>query len=203
MLTVVQKQANFCPIPTRQFHSFACGVQRSMSDDDDWLSARPDPEEPHRQRGDIPAERHVVPSGYGRSTVPPPRLLQRPKDSDDASNNATAEDSPAPKTLKQKEAEYAAARARIFGSKGSGANGGRAQGRARGRGGRGAGNAACHGGNSMARRKVDDATDPDYNRNPELYAPRFSPNPLDGPIPGNGSRYVPPTYENEFPALGQ
>lgn len=171
-------------------------------DDDDWLSARPDPEE---QRGRVAAtrtERQAVPAGYGHHAVPPPKLLQRPKGGDDGAN-ASAEEAPVPKTLKQKEAEYAAARARIFGSNANGTNSGKAQGKARGRGGRGPGSTIRSSVNSATRQKVDDEADPDYNRNPELYVPRFSPTLADGSIPSSGSRYVPPTYESEFPALGR
>jgi len=171
--------------------------------DDEWFAMRPDPVEPHGHKVAVHAESHPVPADYGHPAVPPPRLLQRPKNSDDGAHNAGVENGPAPKTLKQKEAEYAAARARIFGTKMTSANGGRGQGRARGQGGRGAGNTARHGGNGATRRKIDDASDPDYDRNPERYAPRFSPTLIDGPMPVIGSRYVPPTYENEFPALGQ
>jgi len=183
-------------------HLLVCRASGTMSDDD-WLTTRQDPDDQQEQHVSVHARRAAVPAGYGHATVPPPRLLQRPKESDDKAQKSMG-DGVAPKTLKQKEAEYAAARARIFGSKTNSTSNGKAQGRARGRGGKGVASVARQSGTGTPTQKVDEASDPDYDRNPELYAPRLSPALIiDGPMPGSGSRYVPPTYENEFPALGR
>eukprot|EP00747_Dinoflagellata_sp_TGD_P218498 gnl/TRDRNA2_/TRDRNA2_90738_c0_seq1.p1 gnl/TRDRNA2_/TRDRNA2_90738_c0~~gnl/TRDRNA2_/TRDRNA2_90738_c0_seq1.p1 ORF type:complete len:241 (+),score=39.14 gnl/TRDRNA2_/TRDRNA2_90738_c0_seq1:74-796(+) len=181
------------------------------------------------------------------SAMPPPpkpKLLQRPKDSVERQEVI---ETPAPKTLKQKEAEYAAARARIFGQKDNGRparDGFGQQGRGRGGGGdrgygggqqaarqgqgRGRGDEAQlggRGGSQQARggrggpgvprqqgaggnnpgpgKKRSDDVDPDYDRNPELYAPRLSP---DGPAVNDEeglSQYQHVTYEAEFPVLGR
>jgi len=159
-----------------------------------------------------------------------PRLLQRPKDSHE--REEVPEPVAAPKTLQQKEAEYAAARARIFGTKGSGGRGPKGQGRgaAPGRGrsggyaegrsggyGGGGGGPGGHGGGYAVgsgagrgarggaggggrRQQREDAQDPDYNRNIQQFAPRLAP---EEPLHGNNSRYVPPSYDAEFPSLGR
>lgn len=152
-----------------------------------------------------------------------PRLLVRPKGAEERTDCIL--DRPAPKTLKEKEAQYAAARARIFGESSNGAhhgyrggqnyasNGYGTGGRSRGggRGGRGGDGgkggkprqqqAAAGRDGGGGRRKTEDAADPDYDRNPMLYAPRLA--PCNGEPMGRESRYMPPTYDAEFPALGR
>jgi hypothetical protein len=179
--------------------------------DDDWLPSRPDPEDSQRQPVALQQVRESASGGYQQSEAQRPRLLQRPKDSEDPSDCVL--DRPPPKTLKQKEAEYAAARARIFGSKegppqGAGRGAQVAAGRGRqGRGGRGRVSAVqgmSAGGGSGRRNNFDDAGDPDYDRNPALYGARLAPSDFDDePYAADGvSRYQPPTYESEFPSLG-
>mmetsp|Transcript_74447 Transcript_74447/g.177338 ORF Transcript_74447/g.177338 Transcript_74447/m.177338 type:complete len:189 (-) Transcript_74447:155-721(-) len=186
--------------------------------DDDWLTSRePGPAVP--QRVAVAPSRDNTAASGGGSEVKQVLLLQRPKDAVDR-NASVVEDRPAPKSLKQKEAEYAAARARIFGKDNNSSAVSRDQGY--GRGGRGGyGNGGGRGGGQRnygapveGRRragKADAADDPDYDRRPELYAPKLAPSEpmpdydrsealhLQQPV----SRYTPPTYESEFPALGR
>eukprot|EP00434_Breviolum_minutum_P009403 symbB.v1.2.008281.t1/scaffold519.1/size192877/9 len=155
--------------------------------DDDWLTDR---------TATRPATRSTTDAETGdggtQKVIAPPKLLLRPKP-EETSDNSEKVEKPAPKTLKQKEAEYAAARARIFGYS---ANGGTGRGRGRASQGRGQSRAAQS--NSSDRKPRVDADDPDYDRNPHRYAPRLVPeNESHGP----SSRYVPPTYETEFPSL--
>jgi len=225
--------------------------------DDDWLTSQPDPNEFPKLRQPSAASRQPAvggyPSlqeaaaqprasgGYQSAEEPPvnggvqaPRFLQRPADSGD--NRVSILDKAPPMTLKQKEAEYAAARARIFGSKaGAGGKGDGPQQGARGRGpqqqydagrngrgqvGRGTGTLQGRsaggggGGSGRGRRGCADDGDPDYDRNPAKFAVRLAPTDsapddwLDQePWPdqenehGPESRFVPKTYESEFPTL--
>mmetsp|Transcript_17485 Transcript_17485/g.38333 ORF Transcript_17485/g.38333 Transcript_17485/m.38333 type:complete len:179 (+) Transcript_17485:86-622(+) len=174
--------------------------------DDEWLTSRVDPEEPLRPTG---TQQSAFDSSPRRATAvaPAPRLLLRPKDADEWSAR-DEKDAPTPKTLQEKEAEYAAARARIFGQgRGSGrGQAGRGGGRTpRGGGGPGPGMSVRSGGGApaMGRRRENHASDPDYDRNPRLYAPRLAPATDEQEQGPEGSRrYVLPTYEAEFPALG-
>lgn len=139
-------------------------------------------------------ERLPASGGYHQQAeeVQPPRLMQRPKDVEDTSRGVL--DRPPPKSMKQKEAEYAAARARIFGSKAGPQSGGRGaqatagrgrgpatvgQGRPRvaesGRGGNSAPQRSSGGGGPPRRRGNDDDGDPDYDRNPAKYGARLAP----------------------------
>ncbi|CAK0890293.1 unnamed protein product, partial [Prorocentrum cordatum] len=166
-----------------------------------------------------------------------PRLLQRPKGTRTSRDFFFFWRSPShggrPKdSAVIAEAEYAAARARIFGTKGSGGRGPKGQGRgaAPGRGrsggyaegrsggyGGGGGGPGGHGGGYAVgsgagrgarggaggggrRQQREDAQDPDYNRNIQQFAPRLAP---EEPLHGNNSRYVPPSYDAEFPSLGR
>lgn len=165
-----------------------------------------------------------------------PKLLQRPKESHE--REEAPEPAVAPKTLQQKEAEYAAARARIFGTKGNGGRGPKGQGRGaapgRGRGGYAEGRSGGYGGGygggcgggqpggyggghavgsgagrgvrsgvggGGRRQRCEDAQDPDYDRNIQNFAPRLA--PPEEPPNSNNSRYVPPSYDAEFPSLGR
>mmetsp|Transcript_72892 Transcript_72892/g.126567 ORF Transcript_72892/g.126567 Transcript_72892/m.126567 type:complete len:179 (+) Transcript_72892:102-638(+) len=176
--------------------------------DDDWLENAPAPVEEHRPARQMQSAQ-ANQSSAARSAAPRPQVLQRPKDAEDR-NASDVVDRPAPKTMKQKEAEYAAARARIFGTSGPKAGapaagrGSKGQGKGgRGRAVQGYGGPQRGGGGGSGRRRENDAADPDYDRNPTLYAPRLAPSQLEEPMPdASSSRYVPPTYENEFPALG-
>ena len=137
------------------------------------------------------------PGLHWKDGMPLPKLLLRPRDAEDRSRS-NEECTEPPKTLKQKEAEYAAARARIFGTKapsGQGGGGGGRRGGGRGGGGNkrvggrgggcgyrnsgGQGYRGC-GGNSGARlcsglrSRVDDFNDPDYDRRTGRYAPRLA-----------------------------
>jgi len=168
-----------------------------------------------------------------------PKLLQRPKDSHEVEEAPEPE---APKTMQQKEAEYAAARARIFGTKGNGGRGPKGQGRgaapSRGRGGyaegrsgggqsggyggggggygggqsggyggghavsSGAGRSARSGaGGGGRRQRGEEASDPDYDRNIQHFAPRLAP-PEEQPFYNNSRLVGPPGYAEEFPSLG-
>eukprot|EP00933_Yihiella_yeosuensis_P004871 TRINITY_DN109271_c0_g1_i1.p1 TRINITY_DN109271_c0_g1~~TRINITY_DN109271_c0_g1_i1.p1 ORF type:complete len:196 (+),score=35.80 TRINITY_DN109271_c0_g1_i1:96-683(+) len=194
--------------------------------DDDWLADRPDDPSPSPtaaapSRRPLIANRPVSSSDSDQKDTPAPKLhaaklLQRPKGGEDVSSASKAE-APKQKSLQQKEAEYAAARARIFGyGGGNGGGGGRGQpGRGRGRGFNGQGHTQ-HGrygdrqnngwqsqnSNVADRVKHRDADDPDYDRNPVRYAPRMTPANVEEPMPCNGSRYIPPSYEDQFPTLG-
>eukprot|EP00931_Biecheleriopsis_adriatica_P093789 TRINITY_DN67507_c0_g1_i1.p1 TRINITY_DN67507_c0_g1~~TRINITY_DN67507_c0_g1_i1.p1 ORF type:complete len:171 (+),score=30.48 TRINITY_DN67507_c0_g1_i1:74-586(+) len=169
-------------------------------DDDDWLTDRPAARPVLSIHG---AGDRAVSSQ--QPAVPPPKLLQRPKNAEDT-NRSDKADAPAPKTLKQKEAEYAAARARIFGyghgNSGNGGGRGNAGRSGQGRGG-GRGQVKASNGNTYASadrgRGRGDADDPDYDRNPHRYAPRLAP---EAEELSRGNRYIPPTYEAEFPSLG-
>jgi len=180
-------------------------------DDDDWMSSRPDPETQRQQ--EAAPRRAAEPQRQQEAGPPPPRLMMRPKGADETVKEVQA---PVVKTMKQKEAEYAAARARIFGQQNGGRGRGNAAvvssapasngGRGRGYGGRGGQQQqqqrqqGYSGGGGGGRRQRDDDDDPDYCRNPELYAARLA--PPDEPYVSSGSRYIPPTYEAEFPSLG-
>lgn len=154
----------------------------SRMSDDDWLTDRTAAGSQSTSNAD----------GGTQKVVAPPKLLLRPKPEETSTNSEKVE-KPAPKTLKQKEAEYAAARARIFGYS---ANGG--TGRGRGRASQGRGQSRAQQNNTSERKPRVDAHDPDYDRNPHRYAPRLVPgNESHGP----SSRYIPPTYETEFPSL--
>ncbi|CAJ1331435.1 unnamed protein product [Effrenium voratum] len=161
--------------------------------DDDWLTDR-------QTALSRPATSEKEPS---QKVVAPPKLLQRPKAEESARNSEKVE-TPAPKTLKQKEAEYAAARARIFGYSGG-------SGRGRGRSNQGRGQSRVQT-TSMEkpRRDTDDPVHSckfsacmrfrppprtDYDRTPHRYAPRLAPESLES------SRYEPPAYDTEFPSL--
>jgi len=188
--------------------------------DDDWLPDRLDPPafEPRPSAPNGSGQGAAMPE-TSQASAPAPRLLLRPKDAEDRAP-AAGGSTPPPKTLKQKEAEYAAARARIFGTKGGGSAGGRGgRGRGgcggggcsgrgdgyRGRGGGGVsrGQGSGRGQGGPRRKRDDDLDDPDYDRNAERYAPRLAPQ-FDEPFPQHSSaRYIAPTYENEFPALGR
>lgn len=223
--------------------------------DDDWLADAQPAASRHRSRQSAPAHTDRPASGgYQQAEAQRPQgpqLLQRPSDAEDFSRGCVL-DRPPPKTMKQKEAEYAAARARIFGNKGAGPQqaGGRGTAQAtagRGRVGGGSGKAAGRGvqsngyggnggngggggGGGSGRRPPKDeyAGDPDYDRNPAKFGARLVPSDDDmdysrqpvsrnsqpyypeddndynrDSIPVNVSRYQPPTYENEFPALGR
>eukprot|EP00441_Pelagodinium_beii_P032058 CAMPEP_0197630886 /NCGR_PEP_ID=MMETSP1338-20131121/8235_1 /TAXON_ID=43686 ORGANISM="Pelagodinium beii, Strain RCC1491" /NCGR_SAMPLE_ID=MMETSP1338 /ASSEMBLY_ACC=CAM_ASM_000754 /LENGTH=162 /DNA_ID=CAMNT_0043202221 /DNA_START=62 /DNA_END=547 /DNA_ORIENTATION=+ len=160
--------------------------------DDEWLAPRPEP--------GSRAKLAVQGSDASRQEVAAPKLLIRPKAAGDSSTSEKTE-KPAPKSLKQKEAEYAAARARIFGysASGNGYGSGRSGGRsAPGRGpagGSGRGQGRGHGNPGGRSARAGDADDPDYDRNPSRYAPRLSSD--EEPMPKDG-RYQLPTYENEF-----
>lgn len=156
--------------------------RRARMSDDDWLTDRTAAGSQSTSNAD----------GGTQKVVAPPKLLLRPKPEETSTNSEKVE-KPAPKTLKQKEAEYAAARARIFGYS---ANGG--TGRGRGRASQGRGQSRAQQNNTSERKPRVDAHDPDYDRNPHRYAPRLVPgNESHGP----SSRYIPPTYETEFPSL--
>jgi len=107
-----------------------------MSDDDDWLADQPGQTETQRPRPQVSlaeiqrqqqvrqTERPASGGCHQQEEVQQgPRVLARPKEWEIEESSVL--DKPAPKTMKQKEAEYAAARARIFGggSKGGGAAG--------------------------------------------------------------------------------
>lgn len=127
---------------------------------DDWL---PDAE----KNSKAPAARVRVqakPTDQAGLAQAAPRLLVRRPDTENEQQK-TANHSEPQKTLKQKEAEYAAARARIFGTsqpnngKGGGGGGG-------GRGGRGQQNNRGRGrANGAEKGRGDAAVDPDYDRN--------------------------------------
>lgn len=147
---------------------------------------------------------------------PAPKLLQRPK-VEDASENSEKVEKPVVKTLKQKEVEYAAARARIFGydanGSGRGASGAASRGRGAGaRGARGRGAAPRVSSTAGQGRKARvDADDPDYDRNPHRYAPRLNEGEEQSePIhlryayaerSEGTARPMAPTYDTEFPSL--
>ncbi|CAJ1331434.1 unnamed protein product [Effrenium voratum] len=143
--------------------------------DDDWLTDR-------QTALSRPATSEKEPS---QKVVAPPKLLQRPKAEESARNSEKVE-TPAPKTLKQKEAEYAAARARIFGYSGG-------SGRGRGRSNQGRGQSRVQ--TTSMEKPRRDTDDPDYDRTPHRYAPRLAPESLES------SRYEPPAYDTEFPSL--
>eukprot|EP00930_Biecheleria_cincta_P062654 TRINITY_DN4810_c0_g1_i1.p1 TRINITY_DN4810_c0_g1~~TRINITY_DN4810_c0_g1_i1.p1 ORF type:complete len:166 (-),score=24.68 TRINITY_DN4810_c0_g1_i1:180-677(-) len=165
-----------------------------MSDDDDDWHQPLRPPSPRQQQPRSAPNRSRDPEGDSqRAAASAPKLLFRPKNSEQNT---------------EKEAEYAAARARIFGYGGNSSNGGRGQGRGRGAGGSARGSGQLKSAHSndgyaasdkpRARRAADD-DDPDYDRNPNRYAPRLA--PPEEPMP-NGRRYVAPTYDAEFPSLG-
>lgn len=170
--------------------------------DDDWLTDQP--------------SRPLPGDESGQKVRPAPKLLQRPK-VEDASENSEKVEKPVVKTLKQKEVEYAAARARIFGydanGSGRGASGAASRGRGAGaRGARGRGAAPRVSSTAGQGRKARvDADDPDYDRNPHRYAPRLNEGEEQSePIhlryayaerSEGTARPMAPTYDTEFPSL--
>ncbi|CAE7849223.1 unnamed protein product [Symbiodinium microadriaticum] len=164
----------------------ACGLLPIALKMDDWLTDRaPAVSRPSvNTRNEQSSE-----SDVSDVKVLAPKLLQRPKAEEGMERSDEKATTPAPKTLKQKEEEYAAARARIFGD--TTERGGRGRGRGRGQPRQPPPN------NDRSRLRGTDADDPDYDRNPHRYAPRLAP----AETSVQSSRYAVTTYEAEFPSL--